>query len=131
MTLTPEFVVSGDPRGYIVSCDDAKVMPFGGHNDGDFLLSGEGGEAIQISAPASVELAKDGVGAPTEQQKLTLKDFLFRVNWTNPETVPNPGSFILEADGDTNVDTGGTLEIEGDDETGAYSGSYTVTVAYQ
>ncbi len=132
VTLEPQFHVDGDGRGVIIPSDPARLMPFGGHTDADFLLTGEAGETIDVSAPASVELSKDGVGAPTDQQKLTLRDFRFRVNKsTTPETVPNPGSFILEADGETDVDVGGTLEVAGDDETGSYSGSYTVTVSYQ
>ncbi len=130
--LEPLFSQDGDGRGAITTCDPAKVTLFGGHSDDDFGLIGEGGETIQVSAPASVELSKDGVGSPTEQQKLTLKDFEFRVNKsTTPETVPNGGTFVLEPDGETDVDAGGTLEIQGNDETGSYSGSYTVTVAYQ
>ncbi len=132
VTLVPGFVEQGTPNGTISSSDNSKLMIFGGHNDGDFQLGGEGGESIQISAPAAVELSKDGVPSPTDQQKLVLSDLLFRVNRTTaPETVANGGSFVLEADGATNIDTGGTLTVEGDDETGSYSGSYTVTVAYQ
>lgn len=132
VTLVPGFVEQGNPTGTITSSDNAKLIVFGGHDDGDFQLSGEPGETIQVSAPASVELSKDGVAAPTAQQKLTLDAFTFLVNrTTTPELIANNGVFVLEPDGGTNLDTGGTLHVDGDDETGSYSGTYTVTVAYQ
>lgn len=133
VTLEPNFIGEGNGgQGIITSSDNSKLIPFGGENDGDLTLTGEPGYTIQVSAPVSIELSKDGVAVPTAQQKLDLDAFQFRVNKsTTPETVANGGTFVLEPDGVTGVDTGGTLTVEGDDETGAYSGSFTVTVSYQ
>ncbi len=133
VTLEPNFLGEGNGgQGIITSSDNTKLIPFGGENDGDLKLTGESGYTIQVSAPASIELSKDGVAVPTAQQKLELDTFLFRVNrFSTPETIANGGSFVLEPGGLTDVDTGGTLTVEGDDETGAYSGSFTVTATYQ
>lgn len=124
VVLTPEV-----GSGSAVSSDNTRLMLMGGHDDGDFRLTGEVGETVQLSAGGSFVLSKDGVASPNAQQQMTVDNLTFLIDGN---IVNDGGTFVIPAGGINQApDTGGTLTVNGDNETGAYSGSYTVTASYQ
>lgn len=132
VTLTPSSAATGSEP--IVSSDNTMLMLVDGHGDADFTLTGEPGETVQISAGGSFILNKDGVGSPTAQQQMTVNSLRFLVNDDSGEVVLNDGdTFVIAANGNggDGPDFGGTLTVNGDTETGSYTGSFTVTASYQ
>lgn len=132
VTLTPSSAATGSEP--IVSSAGALLMLMGGHGDADFSLTGEPGETVQISAGGSFVLSKDGVASPTAQQQMTVSSLQFLVTDDTGEVVLNDGdTFVVAASGNggDGPDFGGTLTVNGDTETGSYSGNFTVTASYQ
>ena len=126
--LTPENGV-----GSVVSSNNTELMLMGGHGDADFSLSGEAGETVLIDAGGTFTISKDGVAAPTAQQQMTVSDITFFINDGTSDVLLNDGdTFIIPATGvSPGPDFGGTLTVNGDTETGSYSGTFTVTASYQ
>ncbi len=132
VTLTPSVVAGGSEP--IMSSDNTLLMLMGGHGDADFTLTGEPGETVQISAGGSFVLTKDGVGSPSAAQQMTVSSLQFLVLDGTSNVVLNDGdTFVVGSTGNggDGPDFGGTLTVNGDTETGAYSGSFTVTASYQ
>ncbi len=132
VTLTPSTAAGGTEP--IVSSDNTLLMLMGGHGDADFDLTGEPGETVQISAGGSFVLSKDGVASPTAQQQMTVSSLQFLVlDSTGVVTLNDGDTFVIATTGNggDGPDFGGTLTVNGDTETGSYSGSFTVTASYQ
>jgi Domain of unknown function (DUF4402) len=115
----------------IVSSDPSQLILFGGEDDGNLQAQGEPGEMVQVSADSSFELVKDGVASPTDQQKMTVDSLIFYIDEDSTGLVANGGTFAFPSGGIANLESGGRLTVSGDDETGSYTGSFNVTIAYQ
>ena len=86
--------------------------------EGSYTVVGLGGEAYNISTPASVTLTRSG---GSEEIQLSLK---------SSETV---GAFVGPADqpASARVRVKGSLPVTADAKSGVYRGQYQVTIAFQ
>lgn len=82
-----------------------------------FTIAGEGGQAVSVSVPATFDLTKGG-----DTITVTLDDDL-GTSTTLSNTVGTPGSASLNI--------GGSFSLPSGQASGAYTGSFAVTVAYQ
>jgi hypothetical protein len=100
-----------------VSATGSAVVLRGTTSRARYTVTGEGGETVSVTMPASFNLAMTGAPA--------LPVTLAR----------NPGgnltlSNALGSSGTASLDIGGSFSISDATPTGAYSGSFTVSVAY-
>lgn len=134
-SLAAPVKVTVDPRvsltPSITSSNPAGVTPLSGHADANFQVTGEPGNVIQVTLPASI-LIKKGAGG-TAGTEMTVNDFNVDV-W---DTTGGPDlhddtseQFAMPADGSATLEIGATLTVEPTDEFGDYVGSFNVTVSY-
>jgi hypothetical protein len=134
-SLTGPVTVAMDPRlsqgPTVISSNPSAVMVLGGYGDGGFDVNGEPGSLVQVSHPASIVLKKGAGGSAATE--MTLNNFNIDVNVLNsPTNLYNDATkqFTMPSTGVARLEAGGTLTVEDNDEYGAYSGSFTVTVTY-
>lgn len=128
VTITVDPRVGNLPS--ITSSQPAAVAPLRGHTDATFHVTGEAGELVLISYPASITLQKNAGGTPATE--MTVSNFNLDV-WqsSDPNTDLNSNnSFTMPGGGVAYLEAGGTLTVEADDELGQYTGSFPVTVSY-
>ena len=88
----------------------------GARNAAAFTVTGEGGQAVSVTVPATFSMT-----GPASSTLLV----------TTANTVSSPTlSNALGASGTLQVLVGGTVPIEASTTTGAYSGTFTVSAAY-
>lgn len=132
--LSGPVTITVDPRGgnlpSITSSHPAAVAPLRGHADASFQVTGEPGELVLISYPASITLQKDAGGTPATE--MTVSNFnldVWQSSDPNTDLISN-NSFTMPGGGAAYLEAGGTLTVEADDELGQYTGSFPVTVSY-
>lgn len=82
-----------------------------------FTIEGEGGQAVSVSVPATLTMSK---GADTIDLAL-LPDLASAITLSGSAGTA----------GSASLNVGGIFNLRSDQATGVYSGSFTVTVAYQ
>jgi hypothetical protein len=128
VTVTVDPQVGAYPT--ITSSNPSAVAPLRGHLDANFLVTGEPGELVLVSSPASITLKKNAGGSPATE--MTVSNLNVDVWQTSNSTVDILGnnSFTMPADAVAHLEVGGTLTVEPDDELGQYTGSFPITVSY-
>lgn len=134
-SLTGPVAVVLDPQvgafPSLTSSNPGAVLPIGSFIDGQFIVRGEPGWLVQASYPAAIVIKKGaGGGAATEMTIDALNVDVFQdgggPNLFNDATK----QFNVPAIGIAHLEVGGRLTVEDNDEYGAYSGTFTVTVSY-
>jgi hypothetical protein len=100
-----------------VSTTGSAVVLRGTTSRARYTITGEGGETVSVAMPATFNLTKSG--APALAVTLTR-------NPTGNLTLSN----ALGSTGTASLDIGGSFAISDTTPTGAYSGTFTVSVAY-
>lgn len=101
-----------------VSANGAGFAILGGTSRAKYTITGEGGQEISIDVPADFSMTRTGGGSLL----VTLASDL-------GATTSLGGS--IGSDGTKDLNVGGSFEITDATPTGAYSGTFNVTVAYQ
>lgn len=136
-TLSGPVTITLDPQAslppLVTSSNPAEVFPLPGEGEADanFTVTGEPNRLVQVSVDAAVTIQKGAGGSP--QTEMTVDGFNVDVyNNVGDPDIHNDGTdqFTLPADGGANLELGGILHVENDDQFGAYTGSVTVTVSY-
>jgi hypothetical protein len=100
-----------------VSATGSAVVLRGTTSRARYTVTGEGGETVSVTMPATFSLAKTGAPALT-------------VNLARNPSGNLTLSNALGATGTASLDIGGSFSISDTTPTGAYSGTFTVSVAY-
>ena len=117
-TIVPSTLTAADvsvsPAG-VKACDPALSCISGTHAAGAFTVTGLGGQNVNVSVSAPVNLTGPGTAMPLSA--LTT----------------NTASVTLSAGptGTANFTVGGTLTVGANQAAGTYAGTYTVTANYQ
>ena len=113
-TATIQLPSSGDT---VSATGGAAAVSGGTLSRAKFAIGGEGGQAVSISVPASFNMS---MGSDTIAVTLT-PDLAASVNLSN----------AAGSSGSATLNVGGQFSLPSTQATGVYSGSFTVTVAYQ
>jgi len=114
----------------ITSSDPVNVFPSSGELEAIFTVTGEAGETVVVTPPASPIDLVDG----TNHVFVTLPTISVH-NDSATELIGTPaaGQFIVPGDGGAKLEVGGTLTVKGTGTltvAGTYAGSFDVTVDY-
>lgn len=90
------------------------------HSTAAYNVTGENNATYAISLPGSITVTKEGGGATMTVNDLKAK----------PASQPEGLAGTLSAGGTDSFTVGGTLTVDDAQATGAYTGTFTVTVTY-
>jgi len=112
-------VVSLPSGSDTVSADGTGVAILGGTSRAKYTIAGEGGQAVSITVPGTFSMTRVG-GSET-----------LLVSLSSDLGASTSLSSSLGNAGTKNLNVGGSFELSTGSLTGAYSGTFDVTVAYQ
>lgn len=134
IVLLPVTVVldpQNDQVPSLTSSNPGAVMSAGGFIDGVFSVLGEPGALVQTSYPASIVIKKGAGGSAATEMTIDALNVDVAQSGGGPNIFNDATKqFTMPASGAAQLEVGGRLTVEDNDEYGTYAGTFTVTVAY-